>query len=78
MVPDAKTVKRAAAERALGLVRSEMVLGLGSGSTAESFVRLLGSAIFRGRLRHIRGVPTSERTARLARSRGLNSPRWPR
>ena len=43
-----------------------MKLGLGSGRTAETFVRLLGDRVRSGL--DIVGVPTSERTARLAES----------
>lgn len=58
--------KRAAAERALSLIRSGMTLGLGTGSTAEIFLELLAERL-KGRL-EIRGVATSERTAALATS----------
>jgi len=58
--------KRAAAERALALIGSGMTLGLGTGSTAETFVQLLAARMKDGL--HIRGVPTSERTAALASS----------
>jgi len=43
-----------------------MVVGLGSGSTAEIALELLAAR----RLRIV-GVPTSERTAQLARARGI-------
>ncbi len=46
-----------------------MTLGLGSGSTAEAVVRELGARVKSG-LR-VRGVPTSERTARLAQELGI-------
>ncbi len=61
--------KEAAARRALEEVRDGMALGLGSGSTAEVFVRLLGDRVRAG-LRVI-GVPTSEATADLARRLGI-------
>jgi ribose 5-phosphate isomerase A len=61
--------KRAAAERALTLVKSGMTLGLGTGSTAEAFIRLLAARLKSGL--DIRGVPTSERTASLATSLGI-------
>ena len=60
--------KRAAAA-AVGEVRPGMKLGLGSGRTAEHFVRLLGERV-RGGLR-IAGVPTSERTAKVAEAEGV-------
>ena len=43
MEPDAAMLKRRAAEAALGQVADGMVLGLGSGSTAEAFVAALGA-----------------------------------
>lgn len=45
-----------------------MVLGLGSGSTSAIFVDLLGERLKSGALKQIVGVPTSEDTARRARS----------
>lgn len=61
--------KRAAAEAALGHVEAGMVLGLGTGSTAEHFVRLLSVRVKAGLA--VKGVPTSERTAALARELGV-------
>jgi ribose 5-phosphate isomerase A len=65
--PDAQ--KRAAAEAAVRLVEDGMTLGLGTGSTAAWFVRLLGERVRQG-LR-VRGVPTSEATAKLAAELGI-------
>ena len=59
----------ALAERAAAAVRDGMTLGLGSGSTAEAVVRALGRRVAAGL--SIRGVPTSERTAMLAREVGI-------
>lgn len=58
-----------AAEKSLQLVQPGMVVGLGSGSTAAEMVRLLGARV-RGGLQ-IRGVPSSEATAALAREVGV-------
>ena len=58
-----------AAQAALGEVRPGMKLGLGTGRTADHFVRLLGEKV-RGGLAVV-GVPTSERTARLAAEAGV-------
>lgn len=63
--------KALAAAAALDFVESGMILGLGSGSTAELFVEQLGEAIKSGALEHIQGVPTSENTAELARKVGV-------
>lgn len=58
--------KRNAAEAALKLVEPDMVLGLGTGSTAAIFVRLLAEKVSQGL--KIIGTPTSEATDKLARS----------
>ncbi|TWH01274.1 ribose-5-phosphate isomerase [Mesorhizobium sp. J18] len=62
---DARTLKIEAARAALEHVEDGMKLGIGSGSTAEEFVRLLAEKVAGG-LR-IAGVPTSERTAGLCK-----------
>ena len=62
----ADRAKRAAAERALDFVEPGMRLGLGTGSTADWFVRLLGEKVRAGALTGIVGVPTSVRTGKLA------------
>jgi ribose 5-phosphate isomerase A len=61
---DVDAERRAAAEAALDEVQSGMKVGLGSGRTAEHFVRALGAKV-RGGLKIV-AVPTSERTAKLA------------
>ena len=59
--------KRLAGEAAADLVEAGMVVGLGTGSTAAWFVKALAARNLTG----IRGVPTSEATAELARSLGI-------
>lgn len=54
-----------AARAALAHVRDGMRIGIGTGSTAEEFVRLLAERVSHGL--SIVGVPTSERTAALCR-----------
>lgn len=61
--------KRAAAEAALEYVKPGMKLGLGTGSTAEQFVRALAPRVKAG-LKLV-AVATSERTAALARELGI-------
>jgi ribose 5-phosphate isomerase A len=61
--------KRAAAEAALEYVKPGMRVGLGTGSTAEHFVRGLAPLV-KGGLK-ITTVATSERTAALAREMGI-------
>ncbi len=56
--------KKAAAEKACELVEDGMIIGLGTGSTAEYAIRRLGQMVRDG-LR-IKGVPTSRHTQRLA------------
>ena len=65
-------LKRAAAERAVAAyVKSGMVLGLGTGSTATFVVRRIGQLIAGGALEGVRGVATSARTAALAEEVGV-------
>jgi ribose 5-phosphate isomerase A len=66
---DAKAAKIEAARAALEHVETGMLLGIGSGSTAEEFVRLLAARVGEGM--RIVGVPTSERTAALCRETGV-------
>src|SRR5829696_6649662 len=64
--------KRAVGEKAVEVyVRSGMVLGLGTGSTAVWAVRRVGELLSSGELEDIRGIPTSEETADLAREVGI-------
>ncbi|GHF61363.1 ribose-5-phosphate isomerase RpiA [Seohaeicola zhoushanensis] len=63
--------KYAAARRAADLVEDGMRVGLGTGSTAAWLVRCLGEMVREDGLK-IRGVPTSSRTAALAREVGIN------
>lgn len=64
---DIDAQKRAAGEAAAGLVESGMVVGLGTGSTAAWFVKALAA-----RALDVTCVCTSEATAQLALSLGLN------
>jgi ribose 5-phosphate isomerase A len=66
---DAREMKIKAAAAALSYVEDGMRLGIGTGSTAEEFVRLLAEKVANG-LR-VEGVPTSERTARLCVELGV-------
>ncbi len=68
---DAQEMKVAAAREALSEIRSGMRLGLGTGSTASELVRLLGVSLKDGTLRDLRCTSTSEQTAELARSVGI-------
>lgn len=68
---DAQAMKVAAARAALDEVRSGMALGLGTGSTAAEFVRLLGEALASRRLSNLRCTCTSNKTEEQARSVGI-------
>jgi ribose 5-phosphate isomerase A len=61
--------KKAAARASLAFVRDGDIVGLGSGSTAEYAVRLLGERVQAGL--KIRGIPTSQRTRELSESVGI-------
>jgi ribose 5-phosphate isomerase A len=63
---DLENLKRQAAELAVEKVRSGMVVGLGTGSTAVYAVRRLGALLAEGGLTDVVGIPTSEMTAREA------------
>ncbi len=69
MTLDQDALKRAAAEKALELVRDGMVLGLGSGSTARYFTEGVGKLVASGM--KLRAVPTSRATAELAAACGI-------
>ncbi len=56
-------------ERALALVKAGDTIGLGSGRAASAFVRALGERVRAGLA--VKGVPTSEATAALARECGV-------
>jgi ribose 5-phosphate isomerase A len=60
--------KQRAAESAMSHVQSGMVVGLGTGTTADEFLKVLASAIKEGKLTNIRGVPTSRQSERRARA----------
>jgi ribose 5-phosphate isomerase A len=69
LAPD--QLKRAAAARAVELVRSGMAVGLGSGSTVRPLLELLAARLRDGTVRDLVAVPTSEDTARRCRSLGI-------
>ncbi|HWF59841.1 MAG TPA: ribose-5-phosphate isomerase RpiA [Nitrospira sp.] len=61
--------KRSAALKAVEFVRDGMVVGLGTGSTAKHLLIALGEQVRAGK--KLRGVPTSQETAALARESGI-------
>lgn len=64
-------LKIEAARAALQEVRSGMTLGLGTGTTAAEFVKLLGEALRDGTLSDVRCTCTSEKTEKQAREENV-------
>jgi ribose 5-phosphate isomerase A len=58
--------KELAAQKALEFIQDGMIVGLGSGSTATHFIKLLGARVQQG-LR-VRGIPSSKNSEILAKS----------
>jgi ribose 5-phosphate isomerase A len=63
--------KQRAAEAALPFLRNGMVIGLGTGSTADFFLQALAAALKTGKLRDIAGVPTSRQSEHRAMELGI-------
>jgi ribose 5-phosphate isomerase A len=63
--------KQRAAEAAIPFISSGMVLGLGTGSTADFFLQALGAAVTSGKLTRISGVPTSRQSEHRAMELGI-------
>ena len=63
---DTELEKRNAAKASLEYIENNTVIGLGTGSTAAFMVRYLGERVASGF--SIKGVPSSKRTAELARA----------
>lgn len=63
--------KQRAAKEALRYVLEGMVVGLGSGSTAEYFIQALGDALRAKTIADLRCVATSVRSEKLAREQGM-------
>ena len=59
-------MKKAVAEAAVNEITSNMIVGLGSGSTAAIMIKTLANKIKDGELKNIRGVPTSFQSEVLA------------
>ena len=78
MATDLDSLKRVAALTAVEYVRDGMVVGLGTGSTAKHMIVALGAKVRSGM--RLRGVPTSQETALLAREQGITlinaDPAW--
>ncbi len=66
---DAGQLKKRAGEAALAYVEDGMKIGIGTGTTAEAFVRVLAERIDAGL--DIVGIATSDRTEKLCRQLGV-------
>ena len=64
-------MKKAVAEAAVNEVTSNMIVGLGSGSTAAIMIKTLANKIKAGELKNIKGVPTSFQSEVLALELGI-------
>ncbi len=69
--PEPMNPKQRAAEASLQFVRDGMVIGLGTGSTADYFLQALATALRDGRLKDLRGIPTSSQSERRAEQLGI-------
>ncbi|HEX3356059.1 MAG TPA: ribose-5-phosphate isomerase RpiA [Tepidisphaeraceae bacterium] len=65
------TAKQLAGQAALRFIHSDMLIGLGTGSTADCFLVALAEAIKSGKLKGIRGIPTSQKSDARARELGI-------
>jgi ribose 5-phosphate isomerase A len=63
--------KHAAAEYGASLVKSGMILGLGSGTTSTLMVQAVGRKLREGALKNVAGVPSSSGIAAVAREAGV-------
>ncbi|MBH9994482.1 MULTISPECIES: ribose-5-phosphate isomerase RpiA [Bartonella] len=66
---DSLQLKKAAAAKAVEFVEDGMKLGIGTGSTANEFIRLLARRVKEGL--KVTGVATSERSEQLCRELGI-------
>ncbi|GMH26243.1 hypothetical protein Nepgr_028086 [Nepenthes gracilis] len=64
-------LKKLAAYKAVEYVGSNMVIGLGTGSTAKHAVDRIGELLRQGKLKNIIGIPTSKKTHEQAFSLGI-------
>ena len=64
--------KKTAAIKAVDYIGDGMVVGLGTGSTAEYAIREIAKRISAKRLSDIVGIPTSKRTEKLAEELGIS------
>jgi ribose 5-phosphate isomerase A len=63
--------KQLAGQTAVSYIKSGMIVGLGTGSTAKLFIDALGAALANGQLKDIKGIPTSIRSEQQAQRLGI-------
>lgn len=71
MAYDSKELKRLAAESAVDLIESGMVLGLGTGSTVAYALKKIAQLLNDKTLSDIVGIPTSSMTEKAAKELGI-------
>ena len=64
-------LKKQAALRAVQLVQSEMVVGLGSGTTFRYALEELGRRVMEGEIKNVIGIASSLKSEKLAREQGI-------
>ncbi|KAG0563025.1 hypothetical protein M758_9G188600 [Ceratodon purpureus] len=67
------SLKRAVAKKAVELVKSGMVLGLGTGSTSQFFIEELGILLSQNKLKDVECVATSYQSRVLSRQFGVKT-----
>ena len=68
-IPDIQQAKKIAAEKAVTYVENNMIVGLGTGSTAKFAIEFIGQRVAAGL--KVQGVPTSLETERLAKENNI-------
>ncbi|GJQ64791.1 MAG: ribose-5-phosphate isomerase A [Melioribacteraceae bacterium] len=61
-----QSLKQVAAEKAVEFVKNDMILGLGTGSTTLFALKKISALLKEGKLKNIKGIPTSVQTERAA------------
>ena len=64
---DQEKLKALAGEYAVKLIRNNMIVGLGTGSTVKYFLQALANKIRSGELENIKGIPSSLQTEAISR-----------
>jgi len=66
-----ESLKKKAAEKAVEFIKSDMVIGLGTGSTAAFALQRIAELLKSGELKNILGIPSSVQTAKEALKLGI-------